>query len=69
MNTVTVSQKAKTCGEIRFHFKVTNTTIGFTILARAERELRRNPDHQQSYYDILLVDSKGKELDFQTNIL
>ena len=69
MNTVTAYQKASDCGEIRFHFKTDETEITPAIVARVERELLANPGHQMSYYDLLLVDENGKELDFETNIL
>lgn len=68
-NIATVSQRASDCGEIRFHFKVDASEITPAIVERAERELRANPGHQSSYYDLLLVDATGRELDFETNIL
>jgi len=69
MNTLTVSQKGKHCGEIRFHIKTESAEITPELFARAERELIAHPDHQNGYFDILLVDGNGAELDFETHIL
>lgn len=69
MNTVTAYQKAIDCGEIRFHFKTKCPEITPEIRDRVERELRANPGHQKSYYEVVLVDAQGKELDFETNVL
>lgn len=69
-NRLTVSQRSRVCGEIRFTFGVGDyIAITPTMLERAERELRLHPDHQLSYYDAVLVTPTGEELDFEINIL
>lgn len=69
-NRLTVSQKGRNCGEIRFTFCVGDyVCITPSMVERAERELKRDPQHQQGYYDVLLVTPKGEELDFETRIL
>lgn len=69
-NRLTVSQKGKHCGEIRFTFCVEDyVCITPLMIERAERELKRDPQHQIGYYDLLLVTPSGEELDFETRIL
>lgn len=69
-NRLTAFQKGKHCGEIRFTFTVGNATeISNEMRERAENELRNDPQHQASYYDLLLITPTGSELDFETNIL
>ena len=69
-NRLTVSQKALHCGEIRKTFCVGMAQeITSELRERAERELRSDPEHQRSYYDLILVTPQGAELDFETNIL
>lgn len=69
-NRLTVSQKGRHCGEIRFTFSAGDyVAITPGMIERAERELKANPDHQIGYYDLLLVTPEGEELDFETCIL
>lgn len=69
-NRLTVSQKGKHCGEIRFTFCVGDyVCITPEMIERAERELKHDPQHQRGYYDVLLVTPKGEELDFETRVL
>jgi hypothetical protein len=68
-NRVTVSQIGKHCGEIRFTFCVDGEEITLEMQNRAERELKADPQHQQGYYEMLLVTPDGEEMDYALNVI